>query len=184
MSASGQHDPYGYQGHQGEPAGGYAAQPAERGGSHSSSASDPYAVSDLNSASDPYAFQDSFSSPDPYRVQNPSAVQSPYAAPSAGPGHPPGGPSPWMQPPRQTSSMALAGFVVGLVSLMMCSLASPVALVLSVLGMRDTGPSAATPQDGRGFAITGLVLSILGCLALLAVIAYFALIIVGAVLTA
>jgi hypothetical protein len=79
--------------------------------------------------------------------------------------------------------MALAGFVVSLVSLLMCSLAAPVSLVLSMLGMRDTGPSAATPQDGRGFAIAGLVLSILGCLALLGVIAYFALLIVGAVLT-
>ena len=113
MSASGQHDPYGYQG---EPAGGYAAQPAEREGSYGSPASDPYAVSGPYSASDPYAVQDSFSSPDPYSPHSSSAAQNPYAAPYAGPGHPPGGPSPWMQPPRQTSGMALAGFVVSLVS--------------------------------------------------------------------
>ena len=181
MSASGQHDPYGYQG---EPAGGYAAQPAEREGSYGSSASDPYAVSGPYSASDPYAVQDSFSSPDPYSPHSSSAAQNPYAAPYAGPGHPPGGPSPWMQPPRQTSSMALAGFVVSLVSLVMYSLAAPVGLVLSLIGMRDTGASASTPQEGRGFAIAGLVLSILGCLALLAVIAYFVLVIVGAVLAA
>lgn len=134
---------------------------------------------------DPYGPYGSRSEPaDPYEVHDPYAAQdsfassSSFASPYSGPGPTAAGPSPWMQPARQSSGMALAGFVVSLVSMVMCTIASPVALVLSVLGMRETGPSASVPQEGRGFAIAGLVLSILGCLGLLAAIAYIILMIV------
>ena len=64
--------------------------------------------------------------------------------------------------------------MVGLLGLTLCgTLVSPVGLVLSILGMRETSPTATPPKGGRGLTITGLILSIIGTVALLLIIAYF-----------
>lgn len=153
---------------------------------------DPYATSSFGagqygSGADPYgtsgsgqyesgAFShsgfDSFSSP---------------SGPAAGAGHgsfgPAYGPGPaWPASsagytPPPTSAMALTGFLIGLASLILCSgLLSPVGLVFSILGMRDTAPSAEPTKAGRGFAIAGLVTSILGTILL----AFFVLVVIVA----
>lgn len=77
-----------------------------------------------------------------------------------------------------SSGMAIAGLVLGIVSFVACAgLTAPLGLIFSIMGMRETAPTAANPKGGRGLAIAGLVTSIIGCLMLLAVIAYFVLII-------
>lgn len=65
--------------------------------------------------------------------------------------------------PPPPSSLAIAGFVASLVSLVLCGgFPSPVALVLSILGMKQTAPDAQPPASGRGLAIAGVVISSVG----------------------
>ncbi|MFC5376453.1 DUF4190 domain-containing protein [Brachybacterium sacelli] len=143
-----------------------------------SGSSDPYGGGTWSASGSPAA---SFASPDPAGAgQGP--VGAPYGpvGPSYGPMGPPYGPAGPAQyhgvyaMPAPTSAMALTGFIVGLASLILCSgLPAPVGLVFSILGMRETSPSAETVKSGRGFAIAGLVISILGTLLLAFVVAYF-----------
>ena len=134
---------------------------------------DPYAAqqSPYGAAQSPYgAEQNGYSAPQfdagaqPYGV----GVPGPYASPLV------------MAPP--SSGLGIAGFVLGLRSITLCTgITGPFGLVLSIMGMRETSPEAASPRSGRGLAIAGLVLSILGTLLLLAFVAYviFAIVVVG-----
>lgn len=59
---------------------------------------------------------------------------------------------------QPTNGLAIAGFVVSLVGLMSCGVFSPVAVVLSAIGMR---------REPKGLAIAGLVIGAVGCILLL-----------------
>ncbi|MGP5252819.1 DUF4190 domain-containing protein [Brachybacterium alimentarium] len=146
------------------------------------SASDPYAAA--SSSEDPYA-ADAVSADD-FGPEFSSSFSSGSTGPTAAGPMPTGGPVPVYSqgsyyggqylPPAPTSGLALAGFIVSIASLIVCTgLLSPVGLVLSILGMRDTSPTSGTGKGGRGFAIAGLVISILGTLLVVAYIGFFVL---------
>ncbi|MBB5830437.1 DUF4190 domain-containing protein [Brachybacterium aquaticum] len=146
-------------------------------------AQDPYSSATSYGSSTPYGSPGAPGAHDPYAAPAPSAdgfgpsFGSPSAAPAGAGGYAPVG----YAPPMPTSGKGVAGFILGIASLLMCGgLTAPVGLVFSILGMRETGPSATAPKSGRGLAIAGLVLSILGCLVLLFLIAYFVLVIIVA----
>ena len=124
---------------------------------------DPYASAGQHGAADPHgAPQLGAGVQDPYASLPSGVPQSYYAAPGYAVAAPP------------SSGLGIAGFVVGLLGLTLCgTLVSPVGLVLSILGMRETAPTASPPKGGRGLTITGLILSIIGTVALLLIIAYF-----------
>lgn len=168
------------------------------GGDPYSSGSDPYGS---GAGYDPYASgsgqganSDSFaengarysppvfgeSAADPYSAVSTqsSAYSSSFdAPPTVPPGYRAGGhPGPYAPPPP-TSGAALTGFILGLCSYITCGLSAPVGLVFSIMGMKSTAPTASPLQGGRGFAIAGLVTSILGTLYLLGIIAYFVLVV-------
>ncbi|EYT51260.1 DUF4190 domain-containing protein [Brachybacterium muris] len=83
-------------------------------------------------------------------------------------------------PGPPSSGMAITGMVLGIASIAFCAgFTAPFGLVFSILGMKETAPSAASPKGGRGLAIAGLVTSIIGSLILLLWVAYIVLIIVG-----
>lgn len=148
----------------------------------SSASADPYGTADHHGATEPYGTADPYGpagqyrTADPYGAPHPGAgVHDPYASLHGGlsrgsyaaPGYtlavPPAPPS---------SGLGVAGFVVGLLGLTLCGmLVSPIGLVLSILGMRETSPAAASPKGGRGLTIAGLVLSIIGTVSLLLFIA-------------
>ena len=171
---------------------GYDGEDRDRRSEDSGRSSDPYAA-DGARGQDPYATgpygDDPYGSGStaPYGGGAPHDGYGSFSSPSAPPagaGHGSVGPAygpgpawpasaPGYAPPPPTSPMALTGFIVGLVSLVMCSgLPAPLGLVFSILGMRDTAPGAEPAQAGRGFAIAGLVISICGTLVLAAVVAY------------
>ena len=147
----------------------------------SSASTDPYGSAEQHGAADPYGTADPYASAgqhgaadphgapqlgagvrDPYASLPSGVPQSYYAAPGYAVAAPP------------SSGLGIAGFVVGLLGLTLCgTLVSPVGLVLSILGMRETAPTASPPKGGRGLTITGLILSIIGTVALLLIIAYF-----------
>jgi hypothetical protein len=82
-------------------------------------------------------------------------------------------------PAVPTSNKAVAGMVLGIVSILFCYLGvliGPVAVVFSVLARRDIDARLPQPMNGRGMATAGLVTGIIGTLIWAAVIA---LIIVG-----
>lgn len=110
-----------------------------------------------------------------------AGYQDPYAVPASyqQPPHDPysSGYAPAYRPAPPTSNTALTGFILGLIAMAGCSITAPVGLVFSILGMKATAPGASPELSGRGFAIAGLVLSILGTLGLLLLVAYFVLII-------
>ena len=146
------------------------------------SASDPYAAA--SSSEDPYA-ADAVSADD-FGPEFSSSFSSGSTGPTAAGPMPTGGPVPVYSqgpyyggqylPPAPTSGLALAGFIVSIASLIVCTgLLSPVGLVLSILGMRDASPTSGTGKGGRGFAIAGLVISILGTLLVVAYIGFFVL---------
>ncbi|WP_010532695.1 DUF4190 domain-containing protein [Brachybacterium squillarum] len=146
------------------------------------SASDPAAGSapdasgapSVGSAADPYGQS---GSPVPQWASSPAPAGQP--SPAVGvPGHgAPGYGAPAgfaVAPP--TSGMAVAGFVVSLVSLFLCAgITAPVALILSILGMKKTAPDAQPPAGGRGLAIAGVVISGIG----VAILALFLIWIIG-----
>lgn len=143
---------------------------------------DPYAVGP--GGVDPYArdplsadgYGPVFSS-DPYGTAGhgaaPSTAQHPGAHPAGSPGYghfPPAPPS---------SGSAIAGFVLGLLGITMCSgLTAPFGIIFSAMGMKETGPGATTAKGGRGFAIAGLVTSLIGLLPLALVLFYIVMVIV------
>ncbi|MGP5053760.1 DUF4190 domain-containing protein [Brachybacterium paraconglomeratum] len=152
---------------------------SERYGPYGSSASaDPYGSAEQHEAADPYGTADPYGAADPHGApQRGAGVPDPYASlPSglsqgryAAPGY-----AVAVQPAPPSSGLGIAGFVIGLLGLTLCgTLVSPVGLVLSILGMRETSPTATSPKGGRGLTITGLILSIIGTVALLLIIAYF-----------
>ena len=150
----------------------------------SSASADPYGSAEQHEAADPYGTADRHGTADPYGAADPhgapqrgAGVQDPYASVPSGlsqgsyaaPGY-----AVAVQPAPPSSGLGIAGFVVGLLGLTLCgTLVSPVGLVLSILGMRETAPTASPPKGGRGLTITGLILSIIGTVALLLIIAYF-----------
>lgn len=76
-------------------------------------------------------------------------------------------------PPAPSSNSAITTFVLGLVSLVFCAgLPAPVGLFFAVKAMKDTAPTASPVKSGRGFAITGLVLNIIGMLYLIGIVLY------------
>lgn len=186
----GAQDPYGTQHGGSDPYGqGSAGQGAYGQGAYGQGSYSPNSYSQDPYAQEPYGSATTFGSPsapgahDPYAAPAPSAdgfgpsFGSPSAAPAGAGGYAPVG----YAPPMPTSGKGVAGFILGIASLLMCGgLTAPVGLVFSILGMRETGPSATAPKSGRGLAIAGLVLSILGCLVLLFLIAYFVLVIIVA----
>jgi Domain of unknown function (DUF4190)/Septum formation len=99
------------------------------------------------------------------------STSGPYGPPPSGPpGWPPYGysqqPSPGgyvVSTRKPTDGVSVASLIAGLLVLW------PVALVLSVIGFRRTRPDSR--QRGRGFAVAGLVLSILGFLLTITVVA-------------
>lgn len=147
----------------------------------SSASTDPYGSAEQHGAADPYGTADPYASAGQHGAADPhgapqlgAGVQDPYASlPSrvpqgyyAAPGYAVAAPP--------SSGLGIAGFVVGLLGLTLCgTLVSPVGLVLSILGMRETAPTASSPKGGRGLTITGLILSIIGTVGLLGIIAYF-----------
>lgn len=162
-------------------------------GSANSSGSDPYAsdayssgspASDSGQVRDPYATDAAAWSGPEFGSGAGPAGQDPYGAP-ASPNHQPShqfGPGfsqPVYAPAPPTSSHAIVGLVLGIASFVFCAgLTAPLGLIFSILGMRETGVNAAQPKGGRGLAIAGLVVSILGCLVLLLMLAYIVLAIV------
>lgn len=162
-------------------------------GSANSSGSDPYSSDDYSSHSnssdagqgrDPYASDAAAWSGPEFGSGTASAGQDPYAAP-ASPNQQPshqfgsGFSQPVYAPAPPTSSNAIVGLVLGIASFAFCAgLTGPLGLIFSILGMRETGVNATQPKGGRGLAIAGLVVSILGCLVLLFALAYIVLVIV------
>lgn len=162
---SGGNDPYGQQG-------GYRDDPYASG----SVASDPYA--NASASSDPYA--------DPYALDplltDGYASGALQAQPPAGP-HPMGPPQYGaFQAPLPSSSAAITGFVLGLVGLVMCGgLTSPFGIIFSAKGMKETAPTASPMMGGRGLAIAGLVISLIGLLPLLLMLFYIVVIVISIV---
>lgn len=152
-------------------------------------AQDPYASSDLDDApgtgGDPYAasplsepgFSGDFGEARPGALHDGAAQ---YGAPQFGQNPYSASPAYMavaMAPP--SSGLGIAGFIVGLLGLTLCgTIVSPIGLVLSILGMRETSAGASSPKGGRGLTIAGLVLSIIGSIGLLFLIAYVVLMIV------
>lgn len=115
------------------------------------------------SSSDPYGQPTQPVQPAP--GQPPVYGQSPYAAyPSAPYGAAPGMYGAPQHPQRHpgTNGFAIAGFVLGLIG------GCVLGLIFSIIGLKQT---KSRPQDGRGLAIAGLILSILWMLAAAAIIA-------------
>lgn len=171
--SSGRYDPYGS-----------SASADPYGSAEQHEAADPYGTADPHGTADPYGAAVPYGGADPYGAADPhgapqrgAGVQDPYASVPSGlsqgsyaaPGY-----AVAVQPAPPSSGLGIAGFVVGLLGLTLCgTLVSPVGLVLSILGMRETAPTASPPKGGRGLTITGLILSIIGTVALLLIIAYF-----------
>lgn len=183
MSTQWGQDPYGPSSERYDPYGS-SASADPYGSAEQHEAADPYGTADPHGTADPYGAADPYGGADPYGAADPhgapqrgAGVQDPYASlPSglsqgryAAPGY-----AVAVQPAPPSSGLGIAGFVVGLLGLTLCgTLVSPVGLVLSILGMRETSPTATPPKGGRGLTITGLILSIIGTVALLLIIAYF-----------
>jgi hypothetical protein len=93
---------------------------------------------------------------------------APVGAPGGAPygGGPAGGPPPYGQPPQQpatpsgTNSFALAGLICSII-------AWPLGLVFSIIGLVQTRKSG---QNGKGLAISGLVISMIFALILAAAV--------------
>lgn len=125
------------------------------------------------------------SAADPYSTvpSSPYAVQEPYAPQQAHAGQPGYG----YAPARPQSGVALASMITGFCALVlggMCAvpiLAAPVAIVLAIMGMRETGPGQ---KDGRGFAIAGLVSGIIGTILIVGVVLLYGGMIIAMLATA
>lgn len=72
--------------------------------------------------------------------------------------------NPGVYPEAKLNGLAVAGFVVSLVSLVFCGISGIVGLILSIIGMNQIKNSikAGVPQRGNGLAIAGLIIGIIG----------------------
>ena len=183
MSTQWGQDPYGTSSERYDPYGSSASADPYGSAEHHGAAdpfgaADPYGSADLHGVAEPYGTADQYGAADLHGTpQRGAGVQDPYASLTSGlsqgyyaaPGY-----AVAVQPAPPSSGLGIAGFVIGLLGLTLCgTLVSPVGLVLSILGMRETSPTATPPKGGRGLTITGLILSIIGTVALLLIIAYF-----------
>jgi hypothetical protein len=102
---------------------------------------------------------DQFGQPDPgpYGPQGPFAQPGPYGAQQFGQPWPSGQPG-WQQP-RRTNSLAIAALCCGIAQVVAGPLAGIPAIIL---GFLSVGQIRQTGEEGRGMAITGLVLGIVG----------------------
>lgn len=156
-----------------------------------------YGSGDSYGTHDPYGSGNGYGPTDPYATGSSAPSGGPFGSPEQAPrtdGAPSHQPSyqPASQPsyqastaypggmhgagyaPRPTSGMAIAGFVLGLVGLVVaCGALSPLGVIFSVIGMQATGENST--HGGRGFAIAGLIISIIGTLLLLLVVGGFVL---------
>lgn len=64
-------------------------------------------------------------------------------------------------PPREKSGFAVASLILGL--LWICGIGSILAIIFGAIGLKETRPPEG--KDGRGLAIAGLILGIMGLLA-------------------
>lgn len=144
-------------------------------GTYGSPVPDPYA----GPAGDPYAPAAS----DPYGSDAAAQGGTPgYTGPEFGSGALPygGPPQPQYYAAPPTNGSATAALVLGILSMTCLPLTGPIAIILGGIGMKATQDGT---ESGRGMAIAGLVLGILGTLYLLGVVLWFVLWIVVAAST-
>lgn len=104
--------------------------------------------------------------------------------PAPAPGNPPGayGPSTGAYlAPAVTSGKAIASLIIGILALVSCgwlTIASPVGLVLGILGLKEADRGE---RSGRGLAIAGIITSAVGMVLIVLGILYVAFMIVLAV---
>jgi hypothetical protein len=77
----------------------------------------------------------------PTQPQSPYGQTSPYAPVKTGAAHP------------QQNTMGLTGFIISLISLIVCGFTSIIGLIVSAIGLR---------REPRGFAVAGAIISLLG----------------------
>lgn len=164
------------------------------GDSDSDSGSDPVASPEATGAdgpsgsvaADPYSAPADPSGPDPDPYAAPQAYvpqQQPYAPQQAYDGQSGYG----YAPAAPQSGISLASMITGISALVlggMCAvpiLAAPVAIILAVMGMRETGPGQ---KGGRGFAIAGLVSGIIGTILIVGVVLLYGGMIIAMLATA
>lgn len=83
-------------------------------------------------------------------------------------------------PAVPSSGAGITGFVLGLLALTMCGgLTAPFGIFFSLQGMTETSPIAMNPKSGRGLAVAGLVLSLVGLIPLLLLVLYVAFFVVA-----
>ncbi|WP_407319357.1 DUF4190 domain-containing protein [Isoptericola halotolerans] len=122
------------------------------------------------SSPDPYRPTDGTAGPAPHQGGTPAA--SPYASPYTspyGPGQPPapgpGGPSPYEAPrPAGTDGVAIASLVTGILGL---------ALVAVGLGIAGLVRVKKSGRSGKGLAVAGIVLGVLGTIAWTLFVVFF-----------
>ncbi|MDR1999020.1 MAG: DUF4190 domain-containing protein [Frankiaceae bacterium] len=120
----------------------------------------------------PYGNPNPYSQPNPYGQPGPQGPSAPFGQPVPyGPGAPYGtvGGLPHYPAGNRGRGLAIASMVLGIASVVLFIaffLAGPAAIVGLILGIvglrRMTAPGAS--RNGMGFAITGIVLSLIGVL--------------------
>jgi hypothetical protein len=105
--------------------------------------------------------------PPAYGQSSPQGFPPPpgYGYPQQGYGYP---------PPRRTSTKAVVGLVLGIVSILFCYLGvliGPAAIMVSILARREIDDAPQGAVEGRGMAIAGLVTGIIGTIIWAVVIA-------------
>lgn len=130
---------------------------------------DPYAADPL--AADgfgPVFGSSAQAQPGGYAVATYDPAQQYGAHPSGPPGYG------YYPPPLPSSGAGITGFVLGLLALTMCAgLTAPIGIIFAAVGMKETGPTATNRKGGRGLAIAGLVMSLVGLIPFLFLVLYF-----------
>jgi len=122
-------------------------------------------------AQSPYGQPDPYNQPNPYGQPNPYAQANPYGPPSpyGQPGYPQpyGGVPPYFPAAPPRNGMATASMVLGIVSTALFFFSFfdlPIAIVGFILGLVALKRSKLLAGVGRGPAITGIILSVVGFL--------------------